>query len=135
MKVEMKRILVADDDRQALMLMEAALRVAGFQVTMAADGEAALASFRQQGHDLVMLDIDMPGRNGLDVCRELRAEAGELLPIVMVTGMDDVESVDAAYEAGATDFISKPICCAATRSTSTSRQRARTSGAWRTSTA
>jgi diguanylate cyclase (GGDEF)-like protein len=105
----MKRILVADDDRQALMLMEAALRIAGFQVTMATDGDAALASFRRERHDLVMLDIDMPGCNGLDACRTLRQEAGELLPIVMVTGMDDVESVDAAYDAGATDFISKPI--------------------------
>jgi diguanylate cyclase (GGDEF)-like protein len=106
---ETRRILIADDDRQALMLMEAALRVAGFSVSMSADGEQALAQFRRERFDLVMLDIDMPGRNGLEVCRELRREAGELLPIVMVTGMDDVESVDAAYEAGATDFISKPI--------------------------
>jgi diguanylate cyclase (GGDEF)-like protein len=104
-----KNILVADDDRSALKLMEAALRVAGFGITTAADGDEALAQFAQGHFDLVMLDIDMPGRNGLQVCEALRREAGDLLPIVMVTGMDDVESVDAAYRAGATDFISKPI--------------------------
>jgi diguanylate cyclase (GGDEF)-like protein len=109
MNSTMKRVLIADDDRSALMLMEAALRVAGFAVTMASDGEQAIAVFRRERFDLVMLDIDMPGRNGLDVCRDIRREAGDLLPIVMVTGMDDVDSVDAAYQAGATDFISKPI--------------------------
>ncbi len=109
MSGEMKRILVADDDRSALKLMEAALRVAGFSVTLAGDGEQALTLFHGAQFDLVMLDIDMPGRTGLEVCEELRREAGDLLPIVMVTGMDDVESVDAAYRAGATDFISKPI--------------------------
>jgi diguanylate cyclase (GGDEF)-like protein len=109
MKNEMKRVLIADDDRAALMMMEAALRVAGYAVSLATDGEKALELFRRDRYDLVMLDIDMPGRNGLEVCRELRREAGDLLPIVMVTGMDDVDSVDAAYQAGATDFISKPI--------------------------
>jgi diguanylate cyclase len=104
-----KRILIADDDPAALMLMDAALRVAGLAVTRAGDGEQALALFRAQPFDLVMLDIDMPGRSGLEVCAQLRREAGDLLPIVMVTGMDDVESVDAAYRAGATDFICKPI--------------------------
>ncbi len=109
MSVEMKRILVADDDRTALTLMRAALHGAGFSVSLASDGDQALALFRAGTFDLVMLDIDMPGRTGLEVCAELRRAAGELLPIVMVTGMDDVESVDAAYRAGATDFISKPI--------------------------
>lgn len=109
MSNEPRRILVADDDPAALMLMEAALRVAGYSVATARDGDEALRLFHGGRFDLVMLDIDMPGRNGLDLCREMRLEAGELLPIVMVTGMDDVESVDAAYRAGATDFISKPI--------------------------
>jgi len=109
MKSDAKRVLVADDDRSALMLMEAALRVAGYAVTMAADGEEAMTKYRAGRFDLVMLDIDMPNVNGLEACKALRREAGDLLPIVMVTGMDDVESVEAAYRAGATDFISKPI--------------------------
>jgi diguanylate cyclase (GGDEF)-like protein/PAS domain S-box-containing protein len=56
-----------------------------------------------------MLDVDMPGLTGHEVCTALRAEAGQLLPIVMVTGLDDVQSVEKAYHAGATDFIAKPI--------------------------
>jgi diguanylate cyclase (GGDEF)-like protein len=58
---------------------------------------------------MVMLDVEMPGLSGHDVCVRLREAAGDLLPIVMVTGMDDLQSVDRAYHAGATDFIAKPI--------------------------
>jgi len=102
-------ILVADDDLTTLTLMRAALEKAGFSVRTAVDGDDALRQFREGAFDLVMLDVDMPGRSGYDVCAALRLEADPLLPIVMVTGMDDVPSVDAAYRAGATDFIAKPI--------------------------
>ncbi len=104
-----KRILVADDDIAALTLMHAALEQAGFGVSTAVDGRDALQQFRAGTYDMVMLDVDMPGLSGHEVCAALRREAGGLLPIVMVTGMDDVRSVDAAYLAGATDFIAKPI--------------------------
>jgi diguanylate cyclase (GGDEF)-like protein/PAS domain S-box-containing protein len=103
------RILVVDDDLTALLLMEAALRKAGYDVVTAPDGASALAAFGAGHFDLVMLDVDMPGMNGLEVCAAIRAEAGEMLPISMVTGMDDVGSVERAYDAGATDFIAKPI--------------------------
>jgi diguanylate cyclase (GGDEF)-like protein len=103
------KILVADDDPDALMVMSATLEAAGFLVSTAADGADALRQFRAAPYDLVMLDVDMPGLSGYQVCAALRLEAGQLLPIVMVTGMDDVQSVDAAYRAGATDFIAKPI--------------------------
>lgn len=103
------RILVADDDPNALMLMDAALRGAGYLVTTARDGNAALHEFRSGTFDLVMLDVDMPEQSGLQVCEILRHEAGGLLPIVIVTGMEDVPSVEAAYNAGATDFIPKPV--------------------------
>jgi diguanylate cyclase (GGDEF)-like protein len=102
-------ILVADDDPTTLALLRAALEQAGFAVRTALDGEAALREFRSSPVDLVMLDVEMPGRSGYEVCAALRLEADPLLPIVMVTGMDDVPSVDAAYRAGATDFIPKPI--------------------------
>jgi diguanylate cyclase (GGDEF)-like protein len=104
-----KKILIADDDPDALMVMSATLEAAGFRVGTASDGADALRQFRADAYDLVMLDVDMPGLSGHEVCATLRLEAGELLPIVMVTGMDDVQSVDAAYRAGATDFIAKPI--------------------------
>ena len=104
-----KTILVVDDDLTAITLMRAALQKAGFAVTTAVDGTEGLRQFRDKPSDMVMLDVDMPGLSGYDVCAAMRLEAGPLLPIVMVTGFDDVRSVDAAYVAGATDFIAKPI--------------------------
>ena len=103
------KILVVDDDEGARLLMQASLRKIGAEVTLAASGPEALERFRQARHDMVMLDVDMPGMGGHEVCAILRAEAGALTPIVMVTGMDDLVSVERAYESGATDFISKPI--------------------------
>jgi diguanylate cyclase (GGDEF)-like protein/PAS domain S-box-containing protein len=102
-------ILVVDDDLTAITLMRAALQKAGFAVSTAVDGTDGLRQFRDKPSDMVMLDVDMPGLSGYEVCAALRREAGPLLPIVMVTGFDDVRSVDAAYIAGATDFIAKPI--------------------------
>ncbi|MDH5538064.1 MAG: EAL domain-containing protein [Rhizobacter sp.] len=104
-----RTILVVDDDGDARMIMRAALRKAGFDVRMAEGGHDALKQFRHAPCDLVMLDVDMPDLNGHEVCAALRAEAGPLLPIVMVTGMDDVASVETAYQHGATDFIAKPV--------------------------
>ena len=102
-------VLVVDDDAGARLLMQAALRKAGFDIRLAEGGEDALRQFRATPCDMVMLDVEMPDLNGHQVCALLRAEAGPLLPIVMVTGMDDVASVEAAYEHGATDFIAKPV--------------------------
>jgi diguanylate cyclase (GGDEF)-like protein/PAS domain S-box-containing protein len=104
-----KTILIVDDDLTTITLMRAALQKAGFAVSTAVDGADGLRQFRDKPSDMVMLDVDMPGLSGYDVCAALRLEAGALLPIVMVTGSDDFRSVDAAYDAGATDFIAKPI--------------------------
>ena len=102
-------VLVVDDDAMARVLMRAALVKAGFDVRLASGGEEALASFREEAADMVMLDVEMPGLDGHAVCARLRAEAGEQLPIVMVTGVNDLQSIDRAFDAGATDFIAKPI--------------------------
>ncbi|MDE2452569.1 MAG: response regulator, partial [Burkholderiales bacterium] len=102
-------ILVVDDDADALLIMRAALVRAGFAVRTAGGGREALVQFRAEPADMVMLDVDMPELDGFEVCSTLRAEVGALLPIVMVTGMDDLASVEAAYEHGATDFVSKPV--------------------------
>ncbi len=104
-----RRVLYADDDATARVLMAAAVERAGFEACVAADGEEALRMFREEGYDLVMLDVEMPGLSGFEICRTLRAEAGEELPIVMVTGHDDFKVVEQAFDLGATDFISKPI--------------------------
>ena len=103
------KILVVDDDPTARLLMRDALQKTGFDVHLALDGADALRQFAGEFFNLVLLDVDMPGMNGIDVCTALRSNGGEHLPIVMVTGLDDVKSVEAAYQAGATDFIAQPI--------------------------
>ena len=102
-------ILVADDEPTARMLMSAALKKAGHEVSVAVSGEDALRQFRAHPFDLVMLDVEMPDLDGHQVCTVLRQEFGDDLPIVMVTAMDDTDSVERSYECGATDFIAKPI--------------------------
>jgi diguanylate cyclase (GGDEF)-like protein len=103
-------VLVADDDPVMRLLMLEMLAQVGLDAVEAEDGAAALARFRQIRPDLVLLDVDMPGMDGFDVCRAIRAqEHGGAVPIIMVTGGDDVEAVTQAYEEGATDFVSKPI--------------------------
>ena len=103
------RILVVDDDMGARVLMRASLRKCGFDVTVAAGGDEALRLFADQPFDMAMLDVEMPGMSGHELCQALRSQAGDMLPIVMVTGMDDLASVEQAYHCGATDFIAKPI--------------------------
>lgn len=103
------RILIADDEPTARLLMRAALEKSGFEVSLAENGEDALKQFRENAFDMVMLDVEMPVLDGYQVCVALRAEVGLQLPIVMVTGLDDLNSIEHAFEAGATDFIAKPI--------------------------
>jgi diguanylate cyclase (GGDEF)-like protein/PAS domain S-box-containing protein len=109
MRLQSLRVLVADDEQTARLLMGATLEKAGYEVVLAADGAEALQRFFEQPCDLVMLDVEMPGLDGFETCVRLRHKAGKELPIVMVTGMDDVVSVERAFQVGATDFIRKPI--------------------------
>ncbi len=109
MTKQVTRILVVDDDAGARALIRAALRKSDFDVSLASGGLDALQQFRAGAFDMVMLDVEMPDLSGFEVCAAMRAEAGQLFPIMMVTGMDDVASVERAYQSGATDFIAKPI--------------------------
>jgi diguanylate cyclase (GGDEF)-like protein len=103
-------VLVVDDDPGARLLVGSALEVAGFRVITAADGKSALSEFHAHPADCVVLDVVMPGMSGFDVCRALRALPGSRhVPILMQTSLDDMESVQSAYNAGATDFSSKGI--------------------------
>src|SRR5260370_21764868 len=103
-------VVVVDDDPGARLLVGRALEVVGFQVITAADGKSALSQFHLYPADCVVLDVVMPGMNGFDVCRALRALPGSRhVPILMQTSLDDMESVQRAYNAGATDFSSKGI--------------------------
>ena len=103
------RVLVADDELTTRLVLKAALEKAGLAVVLAVDGEDALRQFDENACDMVMLDLEMPKLDGLQVCHQLRQRFGNELPIVMVTGMDDLQSVERAFNAGASDFISKPI--------------------------
>jgi predicted signal transduction protein with EAL and GGDEF domain len=106
----MASVLIVDDDPGARLLIGTALEMAGFRVATAADGQGALAEFRARPADCVILDVVMPGLNGFDVCSALRSlEEGQHVPILMQTSLDDVQSVNRAYDAGATDFTSKVI--------------------------
>jgi PAS domain S-box-containing protein len=103
-------VLVADDDATTRALTRAALEPVGFSVVEAADGAAALEAYGRLLPDLVILDVQMPRMDGISVCRALRARGdARHVPIMMATGLDDMESIDAAYAAGATDFVAKPV--------------------------
>jgi diguanylate cyclase (GGDEF)-like protein len=103
-------VLVADDDPVMRLLMLEMLGQVGLDGIEAEDGRQALATFEQMAPDLILMDVDMPNMDGFSACRAIRASAsGATVPIIMVTGGDDIEAVTNAYESGATDFVSKPI--------------------------
>ena len=104
-------VLVADDDPVMRLLMLEMLAQVGLQGIEAGDGLEAIALARERSPDLILMDVDMPRMDGFTACGAIRAaeKDGACVPIVMVTGSDDVEAVTQAYEAGATDFVSKPI--------------------------
>ncbi|MGI6655764.1 MAG: putative bifunctional diguanylate cyclase/phosphodiesterase [Desulfobulbus sp.] len=103
-------ILIVDDDFSARLPIRFTLENAGYTVLEASSGKEALQLFAQHAPELVLLDIIMPNMDGFATCRHLRRiPGGEHTPIVMVTGMEDAETIVSAFDAGATDFISKPI--------------------------
>ena len=104
------QLLVVDDDVMLRGMAARTLRHAGFQVVEAESGEQALALFEAGRFDLLLLDVVMGGIDGFDTCRRLRAmPGGDRIPVLMLTGLNDSESIEHAYDAGATDFITKPI--------------------------
>ena len=103
-------VLIVDDDPGAQRVLAAALEFAGFRVTCAADAAGALGLLRSQPIDCVVLDVVMPGMSGFEACNALRAlPECRQVPILMLTSLDDMESVNRAYNAGATDFSSKDV--------------------------
>ncbi len=110
MSRESATILVVDDDPTGRLVLSAGLAQAGFEVVECADGPSALALFEERQPDLVLLDVVMAGMDGFEVCRRLRAAPhGRQTPVLMLTGLDDLESVNRAYDVGATDFATKPV--------------------------
>jgi two-component system, OmpR family, response regulator MtrA len=101
------RVLVVDDDTALAEMLGIVLRGEGFEPSFVADGDKALAAFREAKPDLVLLDLMLPGRDGIEVCRLIRAESG--VPIVMLTAKSDTVDVVVGLESGADDYIVKPF--------------------------
>jgi signal transduction histidine kinase len=105
-------ILIVDDDPIVRTIMRAGLEDGGFFALEGEDGEEGYAICVREHPDLLISDAVMPRMGGFDLCRRLRSTSGLAhMPIVIATGLDDVTSIAEAYNAGATDFISKPINC------------------------
>ena len=103
-------ILVVDDDPVVRSLMRATLKTDGFTVFEAADGEEGCRLYEEQRPDLLLVDLVMPRMDGYELCRILRSRPeSAYVPIVVATSLDDVPSIARAYDAGATDFIPKPV--------------------------
>jgi diguanylate cyclase (GGDEF)-like protein len=103
-------VLIIDDDPVFTLLASETLQQAGFDAKIASNTRDAFASFETEKPDLVLLDVELPGSNGFDICAKLRAMSPDGdVPIVMVTAHDDTESIAHAYEVGASDFIHKPV--------------------------
>jgi PAS domain S-box-containing protein len=110
MSTQKYTILIVDDSRTIRMLLRNALESAGFATREADSGEAALEQTTQELPDAVLLDVEMPGMSGFETCVELRKmPGGEYLPIMIITSLDDINSINKAYEVGATDFATKPV--------------------------
>ena len=101
------RVLVVDDDVALAEMLGIVLRGEGIEPFFVFDGDKALAAFRETRPDLVLLDLMLPGTDGIDVCRQIRAESG--VPIVMLTAKSDTVDVVVGLESGADDYVVKPF--------------------------
>ncbi|MET9253126.1 response regulator transcription factor [Streptomyces sp. NPDC003717] len=103
-----RTVLLAEDDRAIRHALERALTLEGYEVTAVADGVEALAEARRARPDVLLLDVMMPGADGLEVCRTLRAE-GDGTPILMLTALVETTDRIAGLDAGADDYVVKPF--------------------------
>ena len=101
------RVLIVDDDTALAEMLGIVLRSEGYEPFLCSDGDGALAAFREHKPDLVLLDLMLPGIDGIDVCRQIRAESG--VPIVMLTAKTDTIDVVVGLESGADDYVVKPF--------------------------
>ncbi len=105
--MSLQRILVVDDEPQMRRVLRASLMAHGYEVVEAASGEEAVNQLSADRCDCVLLDLNLPGMDGIDTCRAIRA--GSQVPIVVVSIRDSERDRAAAREAGADDYITKPF--------------------------
>ncbi|MGH8970501.1 MAG: MtrAB system response regulator MtrA [Actinomycetes bacterium] len=101
------RVLIVDDDTALGEMLGIVLRNEGYEPSLCTNGDRALSAFREHKPDLVLLDLMLPGLDGIDVCRAIRAESG--VPIVMLTAKTDTIDVVVGLESGADDYVMKPF--------------------------
>ncbi len=107
---EPPRILIADDTPANLHILQLRLSASGYEIITASDGEEAIAAARQHQPDLILLDVMMPKIDGIEVCRQLRADPSlPFIPIIMVTARTDARDVVAGLEAGGDEYLTKPV--------------------------
>ena len=102
-----KKILIVDDETKIVKVLKAYLEQSGFQVVTAADGQAALAIFMREKPDFMILDLNLPGMDGLDVCRTVRKQSN--IPILMLTARVEEADKLIGLELGADDYVIKPF--------------------------
>ncbi|NOT83870.1 MAG: EAL domain-containing protein [Methylococcaceae bacterium] len=109
-EVTLPLVLIIDDDPTVHLWAKRHLSIAGFRLVSALNGEEGIAIFQTCCPDVVLIDVEMPGKDGFTTCSEIRRlPNGKNIPILMVTGTEDAERVALSFEAGATDFVVKPI--------------------------
>lgn len=101
------KILVVDDDPAISELLSIVLETEGFSTTAIVDGAEAIPAFHAENPDLILLDLMLPGKNGIDICREIRKESS--VPIIMLTAKTDTVDVVLGLESGADDYVQKPF--------------------------
>ncbi|MGH3331117.1 MAG: MtrAB system response regulator MtrA [Nocardioidaceae bacterium] len=101
------KVLVVDDDAALAEMLTIVLRNEGFESRVCSTGDKAMAEFREFRPDVVLLDLMLPGKDGIDVCKEIRSESG--VPIVMLTAKSDTVDVVVGLESGADDYVVKPF--------------------------
>jgi CheY-like chemotaxis protein len=108
--MDKKKILVVDDSRTALFMVTTILRKERYELVTACDGEQALEMAASEHPDLILMDVIMPRKTGFEACRELkRREDTKAIPVILVTTRGEGENVEAGFQSGCNDYVTKPI--------------------------
>ena len=103
-------ILVVDDAQENLQVVGKILREKNYKIGLALNGEQALSQVRTRPPELILLDVQMPGMDGYEVCKQLKAdEATKDIPIIFLTAMSEVDNMNEGYDAGGADYVTKPF--------------------------